>query len=45
VKGVRQGGNTLEIEFEDSSKLSITTVESTSSVMVRDKNGAMEYAD
>ena len=45
VKGVRQGGTTLEIEFEDGSDLSITTPEETASVMVRDKDAKMEYAD
>jgi hypothetical protein len=45
VKGVRQGGTTLELEFEDGGKLATTTAEETASVMVRDSEGKMEYAD
>lgn len=45
VKAVRQAGTTLTLDFEDGSSLPITTAEATSSVMVRDKNHVMEYAD
>jgi hypothetical protein len=45
VKAVRQAGTTLDLDFEDGSTLEITTAEATSSVMVRDKSHAMEYAD
>lgn len=45
VKAVRQDGTTLGLDFEDGSTLTITTAEATSSVMVRDKNHAMEYTD
>ena len=45
VKGVHQGGTVLNIDFESGATLSIQTAEATSSVMVRDKDGKMEYAD
>ena len=45
VKGVRQGGTVLNIDFENGETLSIQTAEATSSVMVRDKDAKMEYAD
>jgi len=45
VKAVRQADTTLTLDFENGSSLAITTAEATSSVMVRDKNHAMEYAD
>ena len=45
VKAVRQADTTLDLDFEDGGTLAITTAEATSSVMVRDQNHAMEYAD
>lgn len=45
VKGVRQAGTTLSIDFDDGSTLDLHTAESTSCVMVRSAAGAMEYAD
>ena len=45
IKAVQQQGTTLRLEMEDGSTLDIQTAEETSSVMVRDKNGTMEYAD
>jgi hypothetical protein len=45
VRAVRQKDTTLNLDFEDGSTLEVTTAEPTSSVMVRDKNHALEYAD
>lgn len=45
VKAVRQQGTRLDLDFEEGDSLEITTEEATSSVMVRDKNHALEYAD
>ena len=45
VKSVQQSDSDLMIQFEDDSTLHIKLAEATSSVMVRDRNNAMEYAD
>ena len=45
VKAVRQSGTTLNLDMEDGSTLEIPLAEETSSVMVRDGSGTMEYAD
>ena len=45
VQAVRQAGTTLALDFEGGGTLEIPLAEETSSVMVRDKSGAMEYAD
>ena len=45
IKAVRQADTTLDLDFENGGTLEITLAEATSSVMVRDKNHAMEYAD
>ena len=45
VKTVRQQGTTLDLDFEGGGTLAIPLAEETSSVMVRDKSGTMEYAD
>jgi len=45
IQAVRQGGTTLALDFEAGGTLEIQTAEETSSVMVRDKGGGMEYAD
>jgi len=45
VQAVRQQGTELNLDMEDGSTLTIQTAEPTSSVMVRDKNHSLEYAD
>jgi hypothetical protein len=45
VSGVRQDGHTLSIEFSDGSTLQIQLADPASSVMLRDKQGKLEYAD
>ena len=45
IKAVRQQDTTLSLDFENGTSLAIQTAEATSSVMVRDKNHVMEYAD
>ena len=45
IAAVRQAGTTLELVFEGGGMLDIPLAEETSSVMVRDKNNGMEYAD
>ena len=45
VKAVRQKGQTLNIDFNDGSSAEIGMAEATSSVMLRDAKGTMEYAD
>ena len=45
IAGVRQAGTELDLDFEDGTTLTIQLAEATSSVMVRDKAGVMEYAD
>ena len=45
VKAVRQQDTTLSLDFENGTSLDISTAEASSSVMVRDANHAMEYAD
>jgi hypothetical protein len=45
VKSVRQEGTELNLDFEDGGTLTMQTEEATSSVMVRDEAGGMEYAD
>ena len=45
VKAVRQSGTTLSLDMESGGSLDIQTAEETSSVMVRDAAGTMEYAD
>lgn len=45
IKAVQQQGTTLALEFEAGAAQEITLAEETSSVMVRDKNKIMEYAD
>ena len=45
VKAVRQQDNRLHLDFEDGGTWEIQTAEPTASVMVRDKNHQMEYAD
>src|SRR4051794_22847666 len=45
VANVWQAGTTLTLEFEGGGKWDITTEEATSSVMLRDKDHKMEYAD
>ena len=45
VKSVRQQGTTLNLDLEDGATLEIQTVEPTASVMVRDRDHHLEYAD
>jgi len=45
VKCVNQQDTQFSLEFEDGTALRIETLEEMASVMLRDKNGVMEYAD
>lgn len=45
VKAVRQSDDVLNIDFEDGSTLQAQLKEATASVMVRDKENRLEYAD
>ena len=45
VKAVRQQGTTLNLDFTDGSSAQVRLAEATSSVMLRDSKGTMEYAD
>jgi hypothetical protein len=45
VRAVRQQDDQLDIDFEDGSTLEIRLKEATSSVMVRDKDKKLQYAD
>jgi hypothetical protein len=42
---VRQDGDTLHLDFVDGSTMEIKLAAPTSSVMVRDKDGKLQYAD
>ena len=45
VKAVRQQGTRFDLDFENGSTWELPLAAVTSSVMVRDKNHGMEYAD
>ena len=45
VQKVRQQGTELDFDLEGGTTVTIQTAEATSSVMVRDKAGKLEYAD
>jgi phage baseplate assembly protein gpV len=45
VAAVRQQGSTLSLDMANGATWTITMAEATSSVMVRDKNHTLEYAD
>jgi hypothetical protein len=45
VRAVRQQEDQLDIDFEDGSTLEVRIKEATSSVMVRDKDRKLQYAD
>jgi hypothetical protein len=45
VKAVRQKDDVMNIDFTDASTVAIKLAEATSSVMLRDGNGKLEYAD
>jgi len=45
VKSVRQTDDVLNLDFEDGSTLQVQLKEATASVMVRDKENRLEYAD
>ena len=45
VLKIRQAGTVLNLDFEDESTAEIPLAEATSSVILRDGKGVMEYAD
>ena len=45
IKAVRQQDTALDLDYEDGKTWTITTAEPTSSVLLRDKNHVLEYAD
>ena len=45
VKKVRQRGDLMDLDFEDGSFAEIKLAEATSSVMLRDRDNELEYAD
>lgn len=45
VQKVRQAGTKLSLDFKDGSSAEIPLAEATSSVMLRDKENKLEYAD
>jgi hypothetical protein len=45
VRGVRQKGTTLDLDYDGGVTLELTTAEATSSVLLRAVNGTLEYAD
>jgi hypothetical protein len=45
VKTVRQTDDVLNLDFEDGSTLQVQLKEATASVMVRDRENKLEYAD
>ena len=45
VAKVRQAGTQLALDLEGGGAFAVTTAEETSSVIVRDKNHVLEYAD
>jgi hypothetical protein len=45
IKSIRQKGNVFNLDFSDRSTASIQLAEPTSSVMLRDARGVLEYAD
>ncbi len=45
VKAVRQGGTALNLDMQDGTSAAVVLAEETSSVMLRDAQGELEYAD
>ncbi|MBV9850739.1 MAG: hypothetical protein JO250_13785 [Armatimonadetes bacterium] len=45
IAAVRQQDTTLHLDFENGQTLTVQTAEPTASVMVRDKDHRLEYAD
>jgi hypothetical protein len=45
IERVRQEDSTLHVDFADSSTMQISLAGPTSSVIVRDKDGKLDYAD
>jgi hypothetical protein len=45
VQRVRQDGTSMTIDYDDDTSLEITLAEATSSVMLRNKDCVLEYAD
>jgi hypothetical protein len=45
VRGVRQAGTSLRIDYEGGGSLALTTLEPSASVLLRAGDGSLEYAD
>ena len=45
VRAARQAGTNLRIDYEDGGTLALTTAEPTASVLLRARDGTLEYAD
>jgi hypothetical protein len=45
VKAVRQSGDVMNLDFDDGSSAEIKLAEQSSSVLLRDSKGELEYAD
>ena len=45
IRAVRQQGTSMKLDFNDNSTAAIKLAEATSSVMLRDKENKLEYAD
>ena len=45
IAAVRQQDTTLHLDFENGQTMAVQTAEATASVLVRDKNHEIEYAD
>ena len=45
IANVHQGGPELDFDLEGGATVTIQTAEATSSVMLRDRAGKLEYAD
>ena len=45
IKAVRQRGTVMNLDFADGTSMTLDLAEAASSVMLRDRNGTLEYAD
>ena len=45
IRAVRQAGTTLQLDFDELPTVAFTLAEATASVMLRDRNHLLEYAD
>jgi hypothetical protein len=45
VRAVRQAGTTLTLDYADGGSLALTTAEPSASVVLRARDGTLEYAD